>query len=451
VYAVIIMHRVYKVVGGQLHEAQCGFRQGRGTVDAMFSLRSLAAACMEYRTGMAMAYVDFTKAYDSIHREALWHALALYGVHDKLIRLLQDLHTDNMSRVRLDGQVGTEFKVTSGVRQGCVIAPTLFNVFIDMVVRKALSRMPAGKGISIQKRGPHNTDSIEHVVMLMYADDVVLMAHDVMVLREMLKRLDETATEFGMQINASKTEIQVLNGMPADIPPLVLSTGAVKLTQVFKYLGSWTEEDGGMEKEIGMRKNAALGVFNSFRAMWGNKKLRVVHKMAVYNSFVLPHFMYGCEAWNCSLTQLHSLGSAHRACLRRIMGVDLKARHTTEHVMQVCHSQPIELMIMKRVFKWLGHVMRMPDDRLPKMVYDCMPVGGARPRGRPKGAFRHTYGEFLKMAGYTEPKAWLSEMYERAQDRLGWRSFVDSLSFPPKPPAAPVRRSARIANMLAMG
>ena len=100
--------------------------------------------------------------------------------------------------------------------------------------------------------------------MLMYADDVVLMAHDVLVLHEMLRTLDKVAAEFGMKINASKTEIQVMGGAPEGMPTLMLSTGQVKVTDVFKYLGSWTQQDGGMDKEIAMRRNAALGVFHSF-------------------------------------------------------------------------------------------------------------------------------------------------------------------------------------------
>ena len=190
-------------------------------------------------------------------------------------------------------------------------------------------------------------------------------------------------------------------------------------------------------------------MFHSFGKVWCNKKLRVSHKMAVYNSFVLPHFLYGCEAWNCQSAQLSILETAHRYCLRHIMGVDLSARHSTEHVMEVCHSQPMGLMIMKRTFKWLGHVMRMPVERYPRATYACVPLGGARQRGRPKGTFRHVYSEFLKKVGIDKPDDWLSEMMECAQDRAKWRSTVDSFVFAPKSVAAPVRRSSRIAALQA--
>ena len=136
-----------------------------------------------------------------------------------------DLHSDNFASVRLGEKVGAEFKVTAGVRQGCVIAPTLFNVFIDMVVKHAMHGMPEQGGMCVrvhqQPRVTGDEGSIEHIIMLMYADDVVLMAHDIEVLVEMLKvHLDRVATQFGMKVNAAKTEVQVLGGTPPVIPQI---------------------------------------------------------------------------------------------------------------------------------------------------------------------------------------------------------------------------------------
>ena len=62
-------------------------------------------------------------------------------------------------------------------------------------------------------------------MMLMYADDVVLMAHDPHVLVKMLQVLDDVATQFGMKVNASKTEVQIIQGTPtANLPTISLST-----------------------------------------------------------------------------------------------------------------------------------------------------------------------------------------------------------------------------------
>ena len=263
VYATLIAKRVYAQTNEQLHEAQCGFRGGRGTIDAIFALRSLSQACSEKKKCMARAYIDFTKAYDCVNRQALWKVLRLYGVHSKLIALLDDLHSGTDAAVRMDGKLGSRFRVSSGVRQGCVIAPSLFNIFIDLVIKKALSRMPENCGIKIKSRSDDQSvleGSFEYIVMLMYADDVVLMSHDPEELAYMLKAIDEVACEFGMKINASKTEIQIQD-CDKELPLFNVSTGPVNIVDEFKYLGSWQQNGGSMDKEISVRRGRVFGVF----------------------------------------------------------------------------------------------------------------------------------------------------------------------------------------------
>ncbi len=76
-------------MGGQLHEAQCGFRGGKGTVDAMFVQRHLfGKAQVSSNVQLHLAFIDLAKAYDSINREALWQVLRTYGVPERLISLL---------------------------------------------------------------------------------------------------------------------------------------------------------------------------------------------------------------------------------------------------------------------------------------------------------------------------------------------------------------------------
>jgi hypothetical protein len=215
VYASIHLHRIISQVVGKLSEAQCGFRSNRGTVDAIDAMRSLGAACGELNTCLAKPYMDLTKAYGSINRWALWKVLRLYNVSAKLIALLKDLHTGTgtTAAVRLVGDLGPAFDVTAGVRQGCVAAPMLFSVLMDYV-----SRMPDGCGVHIHVLGRNQPADaaraaehcpIERIVMLMYADDVVLLSHDAQELAVMLVVMDQVAREYGMTINAAKNEIQV--------------------------------------------------------------------------------------------------------------------------------------------------------------------------------------------------------------------------------------------------
>ena len=148
----------------------------------------------------------------------------------------------------------------------------------------------------------------------------------------MLRVVDEVASEYGMTINAAKTEIQIQHtaSSHAPAPTVTLSGGEVKAAQEFKYLGGWTQEDWGMEKEIEARRGRGMGVFQRFSRVWANRKLKVAHKMAVYNSFVMPHFLYGSETWNCTATQLHALETAH-TCLLECVASWVLASQTATH------------------------------------------------------------------------------------------------------------------------
>lgn len=219
----------------------------------------------------------------------------------------------------------------------------------------------------------------------------------------------------------------------------------------FKYLGSGMEQDCSMQKEVEIRRARALGMFESFNRVWENNKLCVAHKMAVYNAFIVPHFLYGSEAWNCTASQLHMLETAHSACLRHIMGVDKYAHHSMSHIYEVCHSQPITLTVIQNVFRWLGHVLRMSKERYPRMAYGCLPVGGARPRGRPKGTYRHTYRWMLEQVRIHEARVsvddFLDNMEVCAQDRVAWYRLVKGMSLKQRGiPTPPTRRSERLLN-----
>ena len=83
---------------------------------------------------MLAAFVDLHKALDSVNRDALWRILGLRGVPPKLIDLMSELYSDTESAVRCGETISDLFLVLTGVRQGCVLAPTLFSTCMDRIL-----------------------------------------------------------------------------------------------------------------------------------------------------------------------------------------------------------------------------------------------------------------------------------------------------------------------------
>ena len=93
----------------------------------------------EFRSPLYACFIDLRKAYDSVNRNALWSVLKrCYHLPTKLISIIQALHENSTATVRAYGKTSQEFAVTTGVRRGCVLGLTLFDLFFDIVIRKAL-------------------------------------------------------------------------------------------------------------------------------------------------------------------------------------------------------------------------------------------------------------------------------------------------------------------------
>uniref|UniRef100_A0A0B7BSR0 Reverse transcriptase domain-containing protein n=3 Tax=Arion vulgaris TaxID=1028688 RepID=A0A0B7BSR0_9EUPU len=111
-----------------LPETQCGFRAGRGTADMIFAARQLQEKCQEQHRNLYMVFVDLTKAFDTVNREGLWKIMEKFGCPRKFIKIVQQFHEGMMARVLDEGELSEAFHVTNGVKQGCVLAPTLFSM-----------------------------------------------------------------------------------------------------------------------------------------------------------------------------------------------------------------------------------------------------------------------------------------------------------------------------------
>ena len=93
---------------------------------------------------MAETFIDFSKAFDCIHRPSLWRILKKYGLPVKVITIIQNLYDEGQSAVKWSGTVGEWFKVMTGVRQGCILSPVLFALIMDWIMRKALAGTDVG-------------------------------------------------------------------------------------------------------------------------------------------------------------------------------------------------------------------------------------------------------------------------------------------------------------------
>ena len=128
VFAKVILIRLQKLVEHVYPESQRSFRAGRSTIDMVFSLRQLQEKCRERQLPLYIAFIDLAKAFDLVSRDGLFQILPKIGCSPKLQSMNESFHTNMKGAVRFNGSNSRPF-VHSGVKQGCVLAPTLLEFF----------------------------------------------------------------------------------------------------------------------------------------------------------------------------------------------------------------------------------------------------------------------------------------------------------------------------------
>ena len=122
-------------VDQRIREEQAGFRAGRGCSDQIFALRNIVEQCIEWNAPLFVNFVDFRKAFDSIHRDTLWAVIGHKDLPQKIVSLIKLFYERFKCGVILREGVSDFFKVQIGVRQGGMLSPLLILIFIDCVMR----------------------------------------------------------------------------------------------------------------------------------------------------------------------------------------------------------------------------------------------------------------------------------------------------------------------------
>ena len=232
----IILNRLKPQAENIIAEEQAGFRHGRSTIEQIFNLRILCEKHLQHQRNIYHVFIDFKKAFDRVWHEALWTTMKKFNISGKLIDTIQSLYENAMSAVLVQGATGEWFHTSVGVRQGCLLSPTLFNIFLEGIMTHALENYNGT--ISIGGR---------QITNLRFADDIDGITGEEDELTKLVHNLDTAATKFGMEISAEKTKIMTNNGtLQRDI---TIQGQKLEIVDHFKYLGAIIC-DGGSRREV---------------------------------------------------------------------------------------------------------------------------------------------------------------------------------------------------------
>ena len=415
VYGRLLIERVQGMTEGLIGEEQCGFRSGRGCVDQIFAVKQLSEKFVSKSKNLYVAYMDLEKAYDRIDRDAMWSVLGMYGVEGKLLRAIQSLYAESEACVRVCREEGEWFSVKVGLRQGCVMSPWLFNVFMDGVMREV--REKAGEVGACLWDARRNCEW--KVEWFMFADDTLLVGESEEKLDKLVKEFGNVCNRRKLTVNVGKSKVMRI-GKNREENELNVRLNDRRMEEVesYRYLGVDVSSDGRMNEEVSHRIGEARKVAGALQELWKKRHVSREAKVGMYEGIVEPSLLYGCEAWVMNVHERRRVEAVEMNCLRSICGVRRIERVTNVEIRRRCGKNvSVGERIDQGVLRWFGHVERMGEDRLVRRVYDSN-VRGARSRGRPRKCWIDGVQETLERKGLG-----IQEARVCVQDRSEWRSI----------------------------
>nr|VZI14314.1 unnamed protein product [Spirometra erinaceieuropaei] len=435
IFARILLNRLNNhLEQGLLPESQCGFRRHRGTTDMIFAARQLQEKCQEMRTHLYSTFVDLAKAFDTVNREGLWQIMQKFGCPERFTQMVRQLHYGMMARVTDNGAVSEAFAVINGVKQGSVLASTLFSLMFSAMLMDAYRDERPGIRIAyrtdghlLNQRRMHFQSRVSTTTVheLLFADDCALNTTSEEEIQRSIDLFSAACENFGLVINTQKMVVMhqpPLHSVTAPNAPPQISVNGTQLQVVenFPYLGSTLSRNTKIDDEVANRISKTSQAFGRLQStVWNRHGLQLSTKLKMYKAVILPTLLYGAETWTVYAKQARRLNHFHLSCLRRILRLNWQDRIPDTDVLERTGILSLYAIVRQIQLCWIGHLVRMDDERLPKRLFYGDVATGSRRQGGQIRPYKDTLKSSLKCLQINPTNS-----EELALDRPTWRRTV---------------------------
>ena len=286
----IICNRMYHYIESNnlFSSSQSAFRKRLGTADQHFKLDTAVKTCLGRGQILVAVFIDLSKAYDVVWHMGLLYKLLKCGFKGRLLRWIREFLTERSFSVLSEGEYSESHKIKSGLPQGSILSPLLFNVM--------LSDLP----------------KLERVTFMEYADDLTFYAvgDDIsqvkLLIQEQLNELQIWARQWGFKMNPSKTTAMLFTNRRQVLPPVIKLAGEpVLFVTSHKFLGLTLDSPKlSYRNHIQNLKTALIPSVNILKMLsykhWGADKKSLIR---IYKALVRSKIDYG-SIYNASASQI---------------------------------------------------------------------------------------------------------------------------------------------------
>jgi hypothetical protein len=265
-------------------DLQCGFKKKLGCRNAIYALRVVTEYYVKHGSTVNICSVDMSKAFDRVNHCVLFMKLMKRRVPVIIIKLLRNWYSKCVAMVRWGGAYSKLFRVLSGVRQGGVMSPVLFAVYVNDILCKL-----QGSGLGCAIEGLY-------VGALMYADDLILLTVSLTMLQKMLSMIDIEMKYLDMEFNVTKSMILRVGAKFAHkCEKLLINNNEIRYVSKLKYLGIFIVAARRFKVSFG---EARLKFFKAFNGLLAKCKgsMNDIVTFHLCKAYCKPFLTYCCES-----------------------------------------------------------------------------------------------------------------------------------------------------------
>ena len=308
---------------------------------------------------MDQLLIDLHKAFDKVWRPGLLWKLRNYGINGNFFSVIKSMYENVNYCVKANNSLTDMFESKVGVKQGCNLSPTLFNIYIN--------DLPGTFGSS--EDSPITLDSLR-INCLSYADDLLLISETQAGLQSCLDKLHCYCLKWKLSISIKKSKVMVFNKSNHLLKGTLLTYNGLALDVVkeYCYLGFVITPNGKFKANFqNLKLKATKALFSLRKGISYNGNFSVKVALDLFDHLIVPILTYGCEIWGNEVNDKSNfLNDVSFSFYRYLLGVSKHAPQTG--IIGELGRYPIKIVIVKRMLKY-WHSLVISDDILLRSAY----------------------------------------------------------------------------------
>ncbi len=300
------------------HQTQFGFRANSSCSHSSFVLNEIIKISKELKKSLFIISIDASKAFDRVNRTRLWLKMFELEIRPVLIISLRNYYNDFYFIVNNANEYSALIKTTYGVKQGGNISPDLYKLYSESLA------------IEIEKLKIGVKVGNLLVSVLMYADDVILIASTPTDAQALLNVVTKFGTDYQVKFNPNKTNIMIETARKdwQNYKLKLCNEDIVQSTQI-KYLGNEIGSNGKSRPHLEIRKTKAISALQSLRTNGIlNNEMETKHKIELFNIYVKPLLYYGVDTFNLNIGDSEFIEKAEGNLLKSLLSIPKKCHST---------------------------------------------------------------------------------------------------------------------------